>query len=329
MVQMDAIKTCQYRFRDGTSCDEPSEITSNLCFWHSPAIDKTGADIKARLGKLYEEKKQLEGFQLERADLNGAELVKANLHNANLKRANLSNAHLYGADLSHSNLFKANFEDANLKGANFRNADLIGVSYGEASLEGVQLGEDNMVINESEGDRLADEGNMEEALLKYSEAEEIYRSIKNNFKNRGLSYESGQYHYREMVVVRKQLPKFSIERIYSTIWDLTTAYGESPNRIFAFSAVYICFLGLLYGIFGVTGIVDGEVYRFSSGNSAMENLDVFGYALFYSTTTFTTVGSTDLTITGIGKVFAGLEAYSGPFLTALFIITVYKRYMER
>ena len=322
-------KVCQYRFRDGTLCNGLLDVNSKDCFWHNPSAIKTGPEIKCLIEQTFKERKQLEGFQLERADLNDVDLVQANLHNANLKRANLSNAHLYGSDLSNANLFKATLDKANLKESNLENANLIGTNFGEANMERIRLGQKNLVINEFEGNLLAKMGDQEEALKKYSEAEGIYRRIKNNFKNRGLSYEAGQYHYREMVVARKQSPLYSLDRLYSLAWDLTTAYGESPHRIFVFSAAYICIFSILYSIIGVKEIVKGDIYQFSSGNSAIENLNAFGHALYYSMATFTTVGCNDLTMVGIGKAFAMMEAYSGPFLTALFVITVYKRFMER
>ncbi|MEE8483187.1 MAG: ion channel [Nitrospinota bacterium] len=41
------------------------------------------------------------------------------------------------------------------------------------------------------------------------------------------------------------------------------------------------------------------------------------------------LGYGDYTPVGIGKLFAFSEAYFGAFLIALFVITVYKKYMER
>ncbi|MBI3795106.1 MAG: pentapeptide repeat-containing protein, partial [Nitrospinae bacterium] len=115
---------------------------------------------------------------------------------------------------------------------------------------------------------------------------------------------------------------------YSLFTDFSTAYGESPYRIFWFSAVYILWFAVMYGFIGIAGAGE-DIKAFSVSQSAGENMAVLFHAFYYSMVTFTTVGYGDLTTVGIGKAVAMMEAYSGPFLVSLFVITIYKRYMER
>ncbi len=181
---------------------------SELCFWHNPLADKTGSEIKEQLEDKYTKDKNLEGVCLKKANLNNIFLIKANLQNADLRKIDLSNAHLYKAELKNANLFKANLDCANLKLANLTEAELLGVNFGLADLDGMNLGEHSKLRNESDGDILRKEGKKVGSKVKYFESEEIYRDIKNNLKNRGLSSEGGNFFYREMKMKRARVPFF-------------------------------------------------------------------------------------------------------------------------
>ncbi len=67
----------------------------------------------------------------------------------------------------------------------------------------------------------------------------------------------------------------------------------------------------------------------SSSQSFYLNLNVFYNALYFSVITFTTLGYGDVTPVTIGKIMAAIEAFSGVFIAPFFVITVYKRTMER
>jgi len=322
--------TCKYLFRDKTSCMEPVHAGSELCFWHNPGADKTGADIKRILEEKHSRGEKLEGYMLKDAQLENAKLSKANLYNANFNKANLKNAHLYGADLSSASLFKAVLDGANLKEAKFKDADILGASLENAKLEFIDFGHggEYTVKNETDGNALAKKGDIEQAKLKYFEAEEIYRTIKLNLKTRGLAFEAGEYFFREMVMIRKQIPLYSFDRFWSKLMSLSTGYGEKPHRIIGFSVASMAIFAVIAALIGMHH-TSGHLYRLSSDASPSENLLVLYDALYYSVVTFTTLGYGDFTPTGIGKMFAVLEAFSGAFCISLFSISTYKRYMDR
>lgn len=319
---------CRYQFIDETTCAEAVVEGSGFCFWHDPNSDKSGKDIKGRLEEKHNKGERLEGFQLKGADLDDIYLIRSDLFNVNLTRANLHRAHLFNSNLNKACLFKANLDKANLKKCSLKDAELLGAHFGGAELDNIDLGEGFKLKNEQEGDAFAKQGDKAKAHEKYFEAEEIYRDIKTNFKNRGLSFEGGRYFYREMVMKRKQLPFFSIERFWSRIMDLATGYGEKPYKIIGFS---ISFMTVWAFIFSFLGIVHTSGYhaRLSGNHTFYQNCVVFYDAFYYSVVTFTTLGYGDFTPLGIGKLLAIMESFSGAFLIALFVITMYKRYMER
>ncbi len=324
---MTAIR-CSYLFRDKTQCRESVEDDSEYCFWHDPTKDKKGHDIKRKLEEKQKNGESLEGFFLKGADLEDVHLMMVNLHKVNLWRANLRHAHLFGADLSQTCLFKANLDHANLKQANLEDAELLGAFFGHADLENIQIGRDHKVKNELEADSLQRQGKKKEAKEKYLEAEEIYRNLKSNFKRRGQSFDGGHYFYREMIMKRRQMPLFSVERFWSYNMDFVTGYGEKPYKIIGFSVFYIVLCALIFSLLGIHHS-SGFFSQVSTAYSLSENLTVLYDALYFSVVTFTTLGYGDFMPVGIGKLIATVEAFSGAFLTALFTITMYKWYMER
>ncbi|MBI3601101.1 MAG: pentapeptide repeat-containing protein, partial [Nitrospinae bacterium] len=314
---------CKYQFNNKTICREPADVNSDYCFWHNPSADKSPVDIKNRLEEKHKKGDCLEGYQLENASLENIHLMQADLRAVNFKRANLRNAHLFQSNLSNACLFKADIDKANLKSANLDNTDLLGAVFGNADLHDVHWGEDQKVKNEREGDDYFKRGDRDKAREKYFEAEEVYRSLKNNFKNRGFSYEAGKYYYREMVVKRKQMTSFSPEYVWSALMDMSTGYGEKPYKIISFSMVFVLIFSMIFGFIGIQHS-SGRYYRLSAEQSLLENLAVLYDSFYYSMVNFVTLGYGDYTPIGIGKMLAVFEALSGEFMIALFIITVYK-----
>lgn len=322
--------TCKYLFRDGAACAEPRHPESDLCFWHDPKADKSGAEIKVLLETKHKRGEKLEGIILNDAQLEGAKLSRANLYGAQFKWANLKNAHLFGADLTHAALFKTALDGANLKEAKLRDAELLGATLEETKMDFIGFGgEDGYTVkNELEGIAHEKKGEIEKAHAKYFEAEEIYRAIKLNLKNRGMGFEAGEYFFREMVMSRKQFPRYSFNRLWSKLMSVSTGYGEKPHRIIGFSAALILLCATIFTCLGLHHAT-GQFHQYSSNASLAENLGVFYNALYFSVVTFTTLGYGDFTPVGIGKMFAIAEAYSGAFCISLFSISTYKRYMDR
>ena len=321
------IDNCTYRFLDGAVCSEPAHGHSTLCYWHNPDSDKGCPGLKERLEERVKNGKTLQGFQLSKARLENVSLNNADLRNANLSRAFLHRARMFNVNLSGANLLKAHLEKANLRRATLEGAELLGVFLKDTAMEGIVLGNGGKIRNEVEAENFLKSGDRVKAMEKYLEAEEIYRNIKTNFKNSGISYDAGIYFYREMTVKRLQMP-YSTQRFVSKVVDLSTGYGERPFRIMSFSLVFILLYCVAFSLLGIHHTT-GYFSRLLWGYSALENLAVLYDALYYSVVTFTTLGYGDYTPVGVGKAFAMTEAFFGPFLIALFVVTVYKKYMER
>ena len=185
--------------------------------------------------------------------------------------------------------------------------------------------EDYIVINEKLANKASRAGDRQTEFKKFKEAEEIYRNLKLSYRLQGQGKYESPFFYREMVVQRKQMPLFSLHRIWSKFIDLTTGYGEKPTRVVLTMAADIVMAAILYGLLGLK-------YGQSHLSFWEVNLPVgemLYNLLYFSAVVFTTVGFGDITPTGASKGVMMLQGLSGQILIAFFIVTLYKKLMSR
>ena len=281
--------------------------------------------IKAELEAKVKASESLSGYQLQRADLSHTNFVHVDLSKVDFSRADLSHTHMYGANLCGANLFKANLKQANLKAADLRGCNFLGAYLEGANLENVNWNDGHKMINELEADEVCRKGDRKTALIKYKEAEDIYRNIKLCHRAQGHSKEESLFFYREMVVHRKQLPYFSWHRIGSKLVDLISGYGEKPVNVIITMISLICFCSLVYGFIGVS--YKDAIIKF--GSSDLPFFSSIANLIYFSTVVFTTVGFGDITPLGFGKLVMMIEGFLGQILMAFFIVTLYRRLISR
>ncbi len=286
-------------------------------------------NTRNEIEKLHQEGKSLIGVQLKKADMRGAKLVNADLKNADLTRADFSGASMYGVNLEGANLFKANFEGANLKAANLKDCDLLGADFSGTKLNNADWGAEHKVINERDAETALAEGNTEKALEKYKEAEDIYRALKISMQAQTLGEDVGKMFIREMIVKRKQMPKFSPIRFVSKMAHITTGYGEKIGNILysVISVLLLC--ALIYGINGVE-YQDRILSFFADDIADYGYLRTFGNLFYFSVVVFSTVGFGEIVPLGfLNKTVMIFEGMTGGLILSIFIIAVYKQLMDR
>ncbi len=315
---------CKYVFSDGTPCPYETKEGQDNCVWHT-YDDRTEQDIKKELEQLARDEKNLEGFKLPYAKLHNVYLINANLSKSDFTKADLSDGHLYGINLNSANLFKTNLENANLRAADLRDCDLLGANLTGTKLENTRWNKKYIIINEKDGDKLAKQGDLTQAVKKYREAEEIYRNIKLCYRESGHNKQEGPFFHREMVAARKQLPLFSLKRFISKLLDYTTGYGEKPLNVVATMLITIVFFAFLYGLFGVK--YNDQILKFNSNH--MPIFTTLLNLLYFSTIVFTTVGFGDITPVGISKTITMVESLCGQIIVAFLITTLYRKNMSR
>ncbi len=169
-------------------------------------------------------------------------------------------------------------------------------------------------------------GDLEAALDYYMEAEESYRYLFGIVEARGHFNQAGQFHHREKVMRRMQMRRWSKQWCWSKLVDLLCGYGESPDRLVAFSLLVILGWAVLYFLVGVSG--PGGRLGWNPAAGWADNLNALLNCAYYSVVTFTTLGYGDITPTGAARAFAALEAFIGAFSISLFVV-VFVRKMTR
>jgi len=323
---MSKNETCCYVNHFGERCSAHSH-TSKYCYWHDPEIIKSDPDTAQKLEAYARSGGMLHGICLKNANLENLNLVKRgskrgfDLTGADLYRANLRGAHLFNAIFIRASLMKADLSDANIHCAHLEECDLLGVKLNETKIEHIKIG--RFLPQEKEAKRLEEQGKHEQAKDFYEQAEEIYRNLRKTSEHQGLFTLSGPYLRKELTMRRFQEKYFSINRISSKVVDLFCGYGEDPLRVILFSWGLIFFSAFFYYFLGLS--FGGEFQVFSVDQSLAENVNFFFECLYYSVVTFTTLGYGDFIPVGFSRIIAAMEAFTGSFTIALFVVVFVKK----
>lgn len=319
-------KTCAYVNHFGERCHESSN-ESEFCFWHDPHTDKSTPETATKLEEYARSGGMLHGIQLKSANLENLNLVNYkskqgfDLTGADLYRANLRGAHLFNVVLIRASLMKANLAQANLHCVHLQECNLLGTKFNETLIEHIKVGK--TIKQEESAMALDKQGEHEEAIDHYEQAEEVYRNLRKASEKQGLFTLAGPFLRKELTMRRFQQPYFSIRRFSSKVVDLFCGYGEDPFKVVTFSWLLIFLSSLFYYFFGLR--FAGEFQIFSMHNSLEENTIFFFECLYYSVVTFTTLGYGDFIPVGFSRVVAALEAFTGSFTIALFVVVFVKK----
>lgn len=287
-------------------------------------------DLTSRLENFVRNGGLTNGLQLKRCNLTGLNLVNHgskqgfDLSESDLYRACLKDAHLFNLKLQNGSLMKADLRNASLHCADLRGTNLLGARLSEATLENLQIGEHILQEHQARecakcSDKMGEMDNLEQA-------EEIYRNFRKHADTQGLYNLAGVCSYKELLMRRKRMPKWSSRWIFSHFIDWLCGYGEKPENtvMFAITLIFISAIG--YAFFGIN--YDGQTLMLSADLGVYANLSTFFLSLYYSLVTFTTLGYGDVTPIGFSRALAAIEAFLGTFSIALFVV-VFVRKMAR
>lgn len=318
-------KRCQFQASDGRHCQEQA-TDSGFCFWHDPLISKDGMHLTKELEAYARGGGVTQGLRLSRADLHDVNLVNSgsqigyDFSGSDLYRANLKGAHMFNLNLCEGSLMKANLSEANLHCAKLIDCNLLGIRCHNTRIENIEIGD--VILQERQGRQSEREGDMEQAIDYYEQAEEIYRDMRKASEQEGIFSLSGYFIQRELTVRRFQFPFYSVKRLVSKAVDLFCGYGELPHRVVMVSIATIILCAFLYLFTGLS--FDGTVRRFE-WEQGWSNVELFADCLYYSVVTFTTLGYGDFTPIGLSRLIAAMEAFAGSFTMALFVVVFVKK----
>jgi hypothetical protein len=317
---------CQYRSPDGQKCQEV-DMGSGFCFWHDAKFDKSGLELTQKLERYAKKGGLLQGLELKRANLEGLNLVKFGDHNGydlshgNFYRANLRGAHLFNNTIKNATLMKADLREANLHCCKIENTNILGVKLNNARIDNLELGE--QLMQECLAFKALKEKASEDAIDLFLQSEEIYRLLRKAAEQQGLFEMAGKYTYKELMMRHQQYPKRSKKRLVSNAINWLCGYGEKPENVIRFSLSMIVVCALLYFLFGIS--YQDSIIQLSQDNSLSENMSALLNSFYFSVVTFTTLGYGDITPLGISRFIASIEAFTGSFSLALFVVVFVKR----
>jgi hypothetical protein len=298
------------------------------CYWHDPAADKSGPEVRPKLEAEVASGRSLEGFNLRGADLENVRLthgyggLPTDLRNADLSRANLRNAHMFNCDLRGATMLKAGLREATLNHAQLEGANLLGADLRDTRIEQVHWG--RYLAQHRAALQMYRQRRRLEASQLFGEAEEVYRNISLELHRRGHANKAGQFYIRQMVMRRKQMPPWSKERFLSWLVDMLCGYGERADRVIGFSLTVIFGCGLAYFLAGVEDHL-GNPVGLSTTLGALDNLFEYLTCVYFSLITFTTAGYGDILPQGPIRALAATEAFVGAFSMSLFVVVFVKR----
>ena len=296
-------------------------------FWLDPDQTKQDIQLKEHLEEWADSKRPMRNFCLRSANLSDINLVNRgsdtgyDMSGADLYHANLQNAHLFKINLENASLMKANLTGANLHCANLNNCNLLGANFLGAKVDNVYWGKE--LIQEAKAREAAKANNKTLMLDYYEQAEEIYRHLRLISEANGMFENAGHFFHKEMVMRRKQMKPWSTKRHISKIVDIFCGYGEHPMRVVLFSLSIIFFCSILYFLLGISD--NGKIISFQANLSFAENIKHFLSSIYFSVVTFTTLGYGDLIPSGATRVLAAIEAFTGSFTIALFVVVFVKK----
>lgn len=314
---------CHYLVSDGRFCHEEAG-DGGLCRWHDPDGDHQSEGTAKALEAFVRGGGLCHGLQLAKADLAGLNLVHPDptqgfvLEKCDFYRANLHGAHLYHLQMQGGSLMKADLTDANLHCACLDAVNLLGIRWKGARIDGLDTGA--TVLQERRGRKERDPAL---ATLLFKEAEETYRDLRKASEYQGIFTLSGHYIKKELTMRRLQMPRWSLRRFFSWMVDLFCGYGEEPLRVVIFSLIMIACCAIFYFFFGLS--FGGEPLVYRSEASWQENGLFLLECFYYSVVTFTTLGYGDFTPIGLSRLFAAIEAFTGSFTLALFVVVFVKK----
>lgn len=306
----------------------PNEVNeSGFCYWHDKTIDKSDNDVKNKLEQYAQNGGFLRGIYLTRANLKDIDLVNHHQKSgydfsyADFYHSELKGAHLFNINFNNASLMKTDLRNANLNCANLENANLLGVKWSNSKFENVQIGK--KILQEHAAKQAMKLGNKQLSLDYLEQAEEIYRDLRKHAEQEGIFTLSGFFIHRELTMRRLKLPRYSIQRFLSKLVDIFCGYGEAPLRIIGLSIVIIVICAMLYSFTGLN--YQNTIHMISSQQTLTENFSLFLSSLYFSVVTFTTLGYGDFYPIGISRAIAAIEAFTGSFTIALFVVVFVKK----
>ncbi|PIZ75476.1 hypothetical protein COY05_03890 [Candidatus Peregrinibacteria bacterium CG_4_10_14_0_2_um_filter_38_24] len=238
-----------------------------------------------------------EGAMLRYCNFQEGKIHDCNFENAELSHSDFKNAHITDCSFQNSDL-----NEINLINANITNCSLVDANIDDISTSGTVIDEKSNFGKELKS----------ETAKNYHSAAIEYKQIKEMYKYSSLHEQADEFHYREMISKRKRISYLNPVRFFSYIFgDLLCKYGTSFIRVFMAAILVVITCTFAFQIFDSLMFYNEKLTDYS-----------FLDALYFSITTFTTLGYGDYHAVGAVRFIAAAESFVGIALTSLFTVIV-------
>ena len=254
----------------------------------------------------------------DRANLERTTLTKATFDNCDLENVCFAGGGGYGAKFINSNLKSVCFWETALIEADFSGSDLEGAYFEGATLTDISAN----YLTRFDRELCAA---WSTRTMPEKEMPEILKSIRIAYRKSEIWHVADQYFFLERKKNREAVlwPQFKADKtsrsywvwLTDWIWGASTGYGVKPIRLLAIGLSVASVFALIY---------------YFAGNPGRDS--DFATSLYYSLTTFATLGYGDLHYTEarwIMRLVSTLEALSGAALIAAFVAVMARKVIRQ
>ena len=226
-------------------------------------------------------------------------------------------------------LYGLELKDCSLEAFSVDHTDIMRISFSDERVSTVD--EDTMICydlkaKKKDSGKRTDSGwifkNFDDLCLDKARS---LRNISRLFAANGYPDYEGEYYYRSKKVELKGLHGF--QRAKSVIALALCGYGERPSFTFFTILISILLFGIIYMFTGVSVGQDNSIdYPIAEGLTLEKVLGDYGRCVFFSITTFSTVGYGNYVPDGpASMIAAGVHMFIGVSLCGLWTGCIFKK----
>lgn len=148
------------------------------------------------------------------------------------------------------------------------------------------------------------------------------------FEKNGLANHAGEYYYQAKSLEYRTLPRWSVEKFADWIKWALCGYGERPSHTFFTIVASTLFFAVLYFFGGIDAngyVIDYCIAKLGEAG-ILQIMRDYGHCLFFSVTTFSTVGYGNYVPLGAySSLFAAVHMLTGVGLCALWTGCIFRK----
>jgi len=261
---------------------------------------------------------------------------RCNLRHAQLGMSRISFTNFEGCDLreamfAHAEGLDINFSDSDMRDCCLLGAEMIGADLSGCDCRGIYLGEaklQQLVVDYRSRFDPQLKRSWQNRSMAPRQLADLYHSLRLAYQRADLWHIADRYLLQERTASRKHIrwPEIvkhtSFRKIWmwlkDWIWGWTAGYGTRPGRLVALGILVSLTYAMLYAVAGGLDPESGKNHDFAS-------------ALYFSFTTFATLGYGDLSYGPEHpwlRLLSTTEAWAGAIIIALFVAVMARKILR-